>query len=278
MKKQLAFSLLLFLALGFVDDSSTLEFKVYVKPNLTYTQVSKNTSHSVTTYVCTQECLNELEAKGIVNPTIKDNMDEHITTMKSGRVNELGIFPVIINTDNYFFKKSKNKATDKVMVYAHCGHESFPAIDSITAAAKLSLETEAMLKQTLEDSFTQLELPEKRLKVGDTFSRTNQIKIPLGSGNMDVGLVTTYKLMAISNGIAYFTIAEAYNSKMDMSNAASSFSGKGGGRFSYNIANNYYATYQTNDTLNMHVKFDAALTANIVSINGHNVITTIARR
>jgi hypothetical protein len=279
MKMQIpAFSLFLFSSLGFVkNDNATLEFKVYIKPNLTYTQVSKNTSHSVTTYLCSQNCLNELENKGIVNPTIKDNIDEHTTIMKSGSVNGSGAFPVIINTDNAFFKRSKNKITDKILVYAHCVPESFPAIDSISAAAKLSLETKAMLRETLEGSFSQLNLPEKRLEIQDTFTRKNLIKIALGSGNMQVELITTYKLVAIISGIAYFTTTEAYSCKMDMSNAKSSFSGNGGGKFSFNIGSNYYVSYQTSDTLYMHVKYDDTLSTNVVSVNGYSVITTITK-
>jgi hypothetical protein len=219
-----------------------------------------------------------LKGKGIANPTLKDTANEHTTIMKTGNIDESGSFPIIINTDNYFFKRSKNRVTDKILAYAHCARKSFPAVDSISTGAALSLETKTAFMHTLESSFSQLNLPEKELKIGETFTRISPFKVALGSGEMEVELITTYKLAGNSDGAAYFTTTEVYASKMDATNGKNSFSGKGQGRFSYDISNNYYIAYQTSDTLFMLVKCDTNISLNIVSINRNYVHTTITKQ
>jgi hypothetical protein len=279
MKKQiLALITLTLFSLSFMPiDDKTLDFNVYIKPNLIYTQVSGSNSRTIIAYACTPKYLNELKDKGIANPTLKDTTNEHTTVMKTGSISEFGSFPVIINTDNYFIKRSKNQVTDKILAYAHCRKQSFPTVDSLSLAASLSIETKNAIKQTLESSFSQLNLPEKVMNVGDSFTRKDPFNVALGGGDMKVELLTTYKLASNEDGTAYFTTAEVYTAKMDMADTRNSFSGKGRGRFSYDIKNNYYVAYQTSDTLLMQVKYDANITANIIAINKNYVRTTITK-
>jgi len=279
MKRILLFVLfaLVIFTLGFIQDGgSYISFQVFIKPGNLYTQTTRNTSYSVVTFNGSQKYLDELKAKGIPNPTIKADSSLHTTLMATGKMNTGKHFQVIITTDNPYIGGTGKTSQDKITVYGQCFLGNLPILDSVSASAYLDSNIRSKLMQSLETSLSRLNLPQQRLRLKQSFTNTEPLKIPFGNNIMEVILTTTYRLTKISDGVAYFSTSEVYGAKMEAHTSNTpAMLGKGRGKFEYDIKKNYYVTYQTADTLYMHLKYNENLNLDIKSINGYKMGTTI---
>jgi hypothetical protein len=274
MKKAIPF-FLLFVILGFIEDGNSFLLKVYIKPSSLYTQVAHNTSCSEIKFVGAKIYLDDLRTKGIPNPTVKKDSSEHTTLMSTGPVGTHNSFPVTINIDNPYMTGTGKADQDKITVYGRCSLGNMPIIDSVSSKTNLDSNMKRTLLQSLEISLSRLTLPEQKIRTHESFSKTEPIKVPMGDNKtMDVDLTTTYRLVSIDDDVANFVMGEVYTAKVDRTNKTYVL-GKGRGKFTYNVKKNYYISYQTMDTLTMHVRYNENITLDIKSINGYDMNTSI---
>lgn len=227
-----------------------LDFKVYLKPDKIYTQVTTTISHSQINYYGNDAFLEAIKEKGVANPTIKDTVEKRKIITKTGHLKGKK-FPLTIsmaNTSAYFGSGST------VSIYGHCKLGKIAKLDSV-AADNISPEAKEVLLETAKSTLTQVSTHEKKLNVGDTFSITQPLNLPIGSTPVQMDIKTTYKLESIVQDTAYFNTIEAYTFQINVQNTPLTAKGHGSGNITYNIKDNYYITYHTVDTLDMGFKY-----------------------
>ena len=132
-----------------------------------------------------------------------------------------------------------------------------PKLDSIVSK-DLDETFKNSLLQTLQSTFSQLALPEKKMKIGESFSQESPLKIPVATITFDMLITTTYKLISIQNQIANFDIFQDYALKISDHNQEFKInaSGDGKGKLNYNIPNHFATQFNLDIELNLGLKRD----------------------
>lgn len=223
------------------DSDSGILFKVQYSPNTQYAEDIKTSSKLIINYSGSAQFMARLKDKGIKSPMKKNTKSEMQCLFKTGALSSDGKhFPVTLNFTSC---KSSNAATAILAgtrMYGIVEKDSVPVLDSIYSP-QMSEETRQTLLKTMQSMFSQLTFPEKQLSVGDTFSHITPMSIPMAGSSLNMAINTTYKLMRIKNGIAYFDIAQVYT--MKSSQYTMTGSGSGTGKIEYDISRHFYRYY-----------------------------------
>lgn len=247
--------LLLFISITYLNygqNNQVLDFKIHFKPQTNYKQSMLSESEYELNYEGSQEILETLKSSGIKNPTITKNTTLVESVLKTGKTNSEGNFPVTIEYLKTLDNNGNTIIPSGTIIYGKGSTSSLPKLDSIVAKG-----VDEMLKnsifQTAQSSFAQIALPEKKLKIGESFSQENPINIPVGALNIDMLITTIYKLQSITANKAYFDINQAYTARVTSENLNNiTASGMGTGKLIYDIPNNY----TSENTIDLDLLFD----------------------
>ena len=232
-----------------------VDFKVKYAPSHSYSQTLTQSSHSEVTYKGSKEYLDNLKDKGVSNPTITENSQEVKSVIKTGKQTNADKFPMTIEFIKSTSSSGKKDIPDGTKIYGHGSTDELPTIDSISSS-EMTQEYKDAITQSMQSVFKQLDLPEKKIKIGEQFMRENPLSIPIAGVTIDMTITTIYKLVSIEHDSANFDISQVYTMKTDVTGHVIKATGDGKGKLIYDMKNNFYLRYQIDTNMNMQLTMD----------------------
>lgn len=236
------------------QSQDSIAFKVLFKPKSTYTETFKQKSHTETIYKGDQTFFDTLKSRGIANPTISDLESEMLSITKTGKVIDRK-FPFVLEIAKATSSDGENLIPAGTVFFGKVAVGIYPpTLDSVSSNGQTK-EFKNRLMQTMENVFS-LPFPDKKLKVGDEFSRKIPFNIPVEDVIVPMTITTKYKLNKISNDSALFDITQVYTILTDSSEHITKATGEGKGNIIYDIKNNFYLLYYINSSLDIQYSVD----------------------
>ncbi|MFT3701722.1 MAG: hypothetical protein QM802_05105 [Agriterribacter sp.] len=255
MTKTLGFTILFIFFTYFSYSQDELIFKVTYKPSTKYSQTIKQTSSTEVTYSGSEEFLNKLKEKGVQNPTLTKTASTTESEFNTGSLTDGIHFPVTMKFIKTTSSDGNTPIPDGTVMYGQGAVGSMPILDSI-ASTSLNEEYKKTLLQTINNMFSQISLPEKKLKTGEEFTKETPLSIPIAGMNIEMSISTTYKLLNIINGVGNFSITQAYTMTTTITKYPIKATGNGNGSLQYDIVNNNYIQYQIDTEMGIAVKLE----------------------
>jgi hypothetical protein len=209
--------ILLFSSKSNSDDSFI--FKVVQSENKICKISMKIIAKSEFDFQGSQEITDKIKSSGVVLPM---NIDQdQITFMKveTFTKDKDGYIPFSGGIDSIYSRQyingqlnTKINATPLDTSFKMDGYykDNVMIINEIKGNA-ITTELEDALKQTLSKMMKSIEFPENPLKIGDKFSQTIPISIPVqGIANVNMTVTTQYTLKNYVSSVAYFDIEQEY--------------------------------------------------------------------
>lgn len=252
------FSLLLFvisIQLSVAQTKNELQFKIQYNPGTKYEQTLEQTSHLEMKYAGEADFIQTLKEKGVQNPTIIDNHSIIESVMKTGKMTNKTYFPLTIEFLKTTNSDNKTQIPDGTIIYGKGTLGNMPTLDSIVSNG-LSEEFKKGILQTMQATFSQLNIPERKVKVGDVFDVDTPLSIPIAGMQMDMTIITTYKLLSLINNVANFDISQVITMKTNTTKFPINATGTGKGKLLYDVITNFNLNYQIDMEMSANVKIE----------------------
>lgn len=255
MKNSLLLLFVISIQLSVAQTKNELQFKIQYHPETKYEQTLDQTSHLEMIYAGEADFIQSLKEKGVQNPTVIDNHSVIESVFKTGKITNNTYFPLTIEFLKTTNSDNKTQIPDGTIIYGKGTLGNMPTLDSIVSKG-LSEEFKKGLLQTMQATFAQINIPERKVKVGDVFDIDTPLSIPLASIQMDMTITTTYKLLSIINNIADFDVSQAYTMKTNTTKFPMNATGSGKGKLLYDVVNNFNLSYQIDMEMSANVKIE----------------------
>ncbi len=232
-----------------------IDFKVRYKPSLNYNSTFSRSSHSEMTYKGSEDFLRKIKSKGVDNPTITDNQQLIQAVFRTGKLTGSDKFPIAIEFIKTTSSNGNKEIPDGTKIYGKGSIGELPIIDSVSSG-ELTQEYKDALKQSMQSLLSQINLPEKKVKVGEQFTRDNPLNFPVAGVTLEATIKTIYKLVSISHDTANFDISQVYTFITDLTGHIIKAEGNGKGKLLYDIKNNFYLLYQIDIKMDTQLSLD----------------------
>lgn len=186
-----------------VTGQKKVELKFIYQPLTRYDQTATTISLNTITYDCTEEMKQVLLEKGVEIPTIKSDTTVNRLVMSTGQVKHDGHFPIEINFESTSNKQLKELFPNGLRIYRDVPPNEFPQLDSL-AADGADESMKQIFLETVQKMLSQFNFPAKKFKIGQSFKHKMPISIPILTASMDMEIISTYTLISITDGTAYF--------------------------------------------------------------------------
>lgn len=249
--------LLLFISiqLSVAQNKNEFQFKIQYNPETKYDQTLDQTSYLEMKYAGEADFMQTLKDKGVQNPTIIDNHSIIESVMKTGKLTNKTFFPLTIEFLKTTNSDNKTQIPDGTIIYGKGTLGNMPTLDSIVSKG-LNEEFKKGILETMKATFAQINIPERKVKVGDVFDIDTPLSIPVASLQMDMTITTTYKLLSIKNNIADFDISQVYTMKTNTTKFPMNATGTGKGKLLYDVVNNFNLKYQIDMEMSANMKIE----------------------
>lgn len=242
-----------FTFISYSQDSVT--FKTQFKPEKNYRQTLEQNNYSIIKYSGSDEFIQKLNEKGVQNPTTASSNSTTELIMKVGKLTEKSEYPMTIEFQKTTSSDGKKIIPDGTIIYGHSSNGTMPKLDSIVSN-ELKEDFKRTFLKSMQSTFDQIVLPEKTVKVGESFSIHTPFSMPLADVTLEMDITTNYKLESIKSGIAYFKVLQTYTLKSKITKYTINATGNGEGELEYDITNNYNLKYQVNTQIKLNVQLD----------------------
>ncbi|TPG41624.1 hypothetical protein [Flavobacterium pectinovorum] len=255
MKNNILFILILFPIFNFAQTGQVLDFKIGYAPQTVYTQILEQSSETELHYIGSDELLEKLKNKGVANPTLAKTFSIMESVCKTGKTAKDGNFPVTIEFNKSTNSENKIIIPDGTILYGIASTSTMPKLDSIISK-DLDESFKSTLLSTIQSMFSQIALPEKKMKIGESFSQETPLKIPIAGLSMDMQITTIYKLISVTNQTANFDIDQKYVLDVAMLDGKYNINAEGGGngKLLYDIPNHFATQFKLDIGLTFDLK------------------------
>jgi hypothetical protein len=197
------------------------------------------------------EMISKMEANGMKNPTIQVEETRIEAFIKSGPLNsQTGKMPVVTTIQASDEKISK-LLTPETKFIGTARLNELPVYDSISGINLDITKKAQMLK--LISSFSQITLPNKNMKPGESDTLHTPICIPVGGVNMNMDYITIYHLKSIRGTTALFDVTVNFNLNMEVKDLPVAGNGSGDGQMEYDLKNQYPVMYKLSYLIRMRI-------------------------
>jgi hypothetical protein len=222
---------------------SAIKFSMGIKPNFSYDQtITQKTNIEINLDSSTAEVLAAMDSGGMKNPSIQESEYLMEVMLQSGSQDaKTGKIPVTMS----FLKsgeKMANILTPGMKFFGWASPDGLPVYDSISGVTLDEKQKQQILKMSAVVS--QITLPGKRLKVGESDTLNNPMVIPLGGMNMAMDYVTIYHLQSIQGHTAMFDVHAQFKLNMEVKDIPVEGSGAGEGSMEYDLQNRYPSLFR----------------------------------
>ena len=251
MKNTLLLFLISFPIFSYGQSSKILDFKAGYSPETTYNQITSNASDYEVLYAGSEKFLENLKQNGVVNPTKIKNSFNLETLSKTGKSDKSGNFPITIEYLKSIDVNGKSIIPNGTLLYGKTSLSTMPQMDSIVSKG-MEESFKNIIFQTVKSTFSQLVMPQKKLKIGEFFVQQSPLTLPIAGINIEMVITTTYNLKSMNSKNAFFDITQTYTMKMSDSRFETNGAGLGKGDLIYDIPNHFI----TENTLVMDFNLD----------------------
>ncbi|MEO6497750.1 MAG: hypothetical protein ABIN95_02000 [Mucilaginibacter sp.] len=249
--------LLLFIILAVLSAKAqkSVLFKMKYAPNRNYVSTAVLKTDMQFDFKGDSTELDKIKAKGVKGPMTVVGTSDIVSSFKTGAADKLNSFPFIITFEKMATKQTiagteaPARANTIVgqKIYGKISREGTMKLDSMSGRAMDDNMKKGMMDM-ISNLQNQIKFPDKPLTVGESFNQDVPMKMPIGGTSMDMLIKSTYKLMAIDKGIAYFDVLQTMTLNMAINEKNMEMSGKGDGKLQYLIKDNFIKN-MTNDLI-----------------------------
>lgn len=227
--------------------------EIYIKfghlPNLQYTQTEESTIVFNLSFIASEEILQELKKNGVENPAFVEDSSRTQSLVTTGDLigNQFQIDIELLETNNPALPigtKFFGKSIDGRVV-----------IDSISSSALNAQEKELILN-SMESILNQVQLPERLVKIGESFEQILPMTFPIGPMVLDMEIINNYTLTKIANGLGYFDLKQDMVLKSNFEDVEMRLDGTGEGHMEYDIKNQFFTKYAVEMEMNMTMELE----------------------
>ncbi|WP_298120249.1 hypothetical protein [Flavobacterium sp.] len=251
MKKILFLISILQFSLLYSQDEIIL--KGYYSPQKKYNQIIQQTSETTLEYIGSEELRENLKKKNIQNPTITNQSSTNEAVVFTGKLYNSKNFPLKMK----FTKTTNSSETTPILegteIYGTGTIGEMPKLDSITSN-RMDENSKKSILESLQATFSQLNFPERKIKIGESFSRKSPLSIPISGDTINISMNSSFKLISISNGKANLDVVVIFTMETNSSKFEVTANGQGKGIMIYDIKNNFISKYETDTEMNMYFK------------------------
>ncbi|MFB9079546.1 hypothetical protein ACFFLS_06640 [Flavobacterium procerum] len=237
MKKTLLLLLILPL-FNYGLSAQVLDFKTGYSPETIYNQTTISSSDYKVTYTGSEKTLDLFKKNGTQNPSKIKNRFTVETVSKTGKIDQNGNFPITIEYVKSIDKKGNSIIPSGTMLYGNATLSSMPQMDSIVADNAEESFKNAIF-ETVKSTFSQLVMPQKKLKIGESFVQESPLTIPIAGVNIEMVINTTYILKSMNSKNAFFDITQTYTMKLLDNRFETEGTGTGTGKLIYDIPHHF---------------------------------------
>jgi|GEM_PF-6368375 hypothetical protein len=251
MKRLIAcFSGLFIFSAAYCQDA--IHFTVGLLPNINYDNtVVQSIKIELNLDSSSAEIISKMEANGMKNPTVQEQETRLEALTKSGPLDiQSGKMPVttsILTSD----EKISKLLTPETRFIGTAKLNELPVYDSITGINLDVNQKVEMLK--LISSMSQINLPNKFLKPGESDTLHTPIVIPVAGVNMKMDYVTIFFLKSVKGKVALFDVRVNFNLNMEVKDLPIEGFGSGDGIMEYDLKNQYPTNYKLSYLIKMRI-------------------------
>lgn len=238
MKNTLLLFLISFPVFNYGQSNQILDFKSGYSAETTYNQITSNASDYEVLYAGSEKFLENLKQNGVVNPTKIKNSLNLETLSKTGKTDKSGNFPITIEYLKSIDANGKTIIPNGTLLYGKTSSSTMPEMDSIVSKG-MEESFKNIIFQTVKSTFSQLVMPQKKLKIGESFIQESPLTLPIAGINIEMLITTTYSLKSMNSKNAFFDITQTYTMKMSDSRFETNGAGIGKGDLVYDIPNHF---------------------------------------
>ena len=256
MKKTIGLMILLVQFSCTKPPQDNVTFKIQYQPEKKYNQTVERTTNTVIKYMGPGKALKKLKERGLQNPTTSNKKSQTEWVLKTGKLMDKTDFPVTVEYVITVSNDGQKGIPVKANLSGKFLSDHLPVFNSIVSDG-LDEKQKMALLQSLQNTFTQLSFPEKKVKIGEQFTIENPYSLPMEGSTIEMEVTTNYKLISISEGIAHFDITQKYtmNPKIMDNSFKGSVSGKG--HLVYDMAHTIVLNYTLDTEMNITKKLDS---------------------
>lgn len=255
--------LLLFVIIANAQES--VIFRQAFLPDKTYISETKMIQSSKATASGSSEIIAEMEKQGFSFPRLTKSEMTVQATMTTETEKD-GIIPFEIKYDNFSSKYFINDEEIKIPNLFNNAKMK----GTISEGIKLKVQStegidvnetfQQALVQSVEKLTQNIEFPDKPINVGDHFSMSVPMQIPMpGLGNLDFEIKMDYTFIKIQNGIADFDFIQTLTSKSDNRQFELLSTGSGKGSLKFELAENFITSMDSILDIKIDIKFSEQL-------------------
>lgn len=108
----------------------------------------------------------------------------------------------------------------------------------------------------MESILNQVQLPERLVKIGESFEQILPMAFPIGPMVLDMEIINNYTLTKIANGLGYFDLIQEMVLKSNFEDAEMRLDGSGEGHMEYDIKNQFFTKYAVEMEMNMTMELE----------------------
>lgn len=231
-----------------------LLFSVKIKPEQKYTLETKNSYQTEVRYEGKEKAMNKLRSMGIKNPNGMSRNSQSEMVLKTEKALD-NYIPVKLEIVKSTGSNGQPEISQGISVNGESVNGNMPEFSSIATAKPSGVDEKAFL-QAIQNNFSRLTLPEKRLNIGEQFTVESALTIPMEKSHVEIAVSTIYKLVNVTNGMANFDITQNY--EMNQLRMDNSFAGTGGGsgKLVYSADKNMVTSFEMKSNLEMNKKLE----------------------
>lgn len=247
--KKAALLLLLILATYCCRGQKEIDFKVGYLPNFNYTLTQEQISENKVTYIASDEIIQNLKNNGIKNPTIIKDTSFLKSVSKTGEWNG-NEFPIAIE-----LLESNNPTLVSGTKFFGTWIDGKTKLDSISSPT-MTEEKKRIVLTAMESMINQIEYPNKKIKVGESFEQKNPMSLPIAEIIIEMEINSIYTLKKVENGIGYFDLDQAYTLKSATKDYEMELDGTGKGYIDYDIEKQFFTKFHLEMEMNLKTELE----------------------
>lgn len=220
------------------QSNQILDFKAGYAPETNYLQTTINSSDYEVMYSGSETFLETLKNSKVQNPSKIKTVFNLETVSKTGKSDKSGNFPITIEYLKSVDLDGKTIIPNGTLIYGKASLSTMPEIDSIVSK-DMEEDFKNTVFQMVKNTFSQLALPHKKLKIGESFTQESPLTLPIAGINIEMQITTVYNLKSINAKNAFFDVTQTYTMKMSDNRFETNGSGIGKGNLIYDIPNHF---------------------------------------
>jgi len=187
---------LLFLLVGATALAQSVTIKMGYKPNTTYRQTQD------------QKVATEISYGEGMEPMKQDGASKTTSVTKTGKLTN-NIIPFTTELELDAESAAAAQIPKGTKLYGKTDVNGVPKFDSIHAPG-MNPQIKDMLVKMMQSNLSQSIIPQKTVKVGESFVVDTPFELPMGPVTMNMQNKTTYKLIKIEGKKAHFDLSSVY--------------------------------------------------------------------